>query len=73
MNIKIIRALGIRSKDPAIIATVDSYRVRWGSRKPWSCDCLTDLDKYECTHIVAVRELMDARVFQPLAQLTPPL
>ena len=73
MNIKILRVLGIRSKDPAIIATVDGYLVRWGSRKPWSCDCLTDLDKYECMHIEAVRELMDDRVFQPLKQLTPPL
>ena len=73
MNIKIIRALGIRSKDPAIIATVDGYLVRWGSRKPWSCDCLSELDESECTHILAVRELMDDRVFRPLAQLTPQL
>ena len=70
MNIKILRVLGIRSKDPAIIATVDNYRVRWSSRRLWGCDCSSEL---ECTHISAVRDLMDDRVFRPLTQLTPPL
>ena len=73
MSIKIIRALGIRSKDPAIIATVDGYLVKWSSRRPLDCECSSELDESECTHISAVRELMDDRVFQPLAQLTPPL
>ena len=73
MNTKILRVLSVRSKDPGVLATVDGYLVKWSSRRPWSCDCLTDLDKYECEHISAIREVMDDRVFQPLAQLTPPL
>ena len=73
MNIKILRVLSIGSKESAILAKVDGFRVTWaphrpgGSLKPWSCDCLTELDKYECEHIVAVRELIDYRVFQPLS------
>ena len=67
MKIKIIRVLGIRSKGPGVLATVDGYLVKWCSRKPWDCECLTELDEYECAHIEAVRELLDDRVLQPLS------
>ena len=73
MNIKILRVLSVRSKVPGVLAAVDSYRVSWSNRRPWDCECLSEPDELECTHIVAVRELMDDRVFRPLAQLTPQL
>ena len=69
MNIKILRVLGIRSKDPGVLALVDGYLVKWSSRRPWDCECLSELDESECMHIVAVRELIDNHVFQPLKRL----
>ena len=72
MNIKILRVLGIRSKDPGVLATVDGYLVKWSSRRPWDCECLSELDEFECAHIEAVRELLDNRVFQPLSPFEDP-
>ena len=72
MNVKIIRVLGIRSKGPGVLATVDGYLVKWSSRRPWDCECLSELDEFECAHIEAVRELMDDRVFQPLSPFEDP-
>ena len=66
MNIKFLRVLGIRSKHPSVVATVDGHLVKWNCRDPWTCDCLTDLDEYECDHIEAIRALLDDRVLTPL-------
>lgn len=66
MNIKIIRVLGIRSKEPAVIATADGHLVKWNSHRDWDCACLTDLDEFECAHIEAIRDLMDDRVLTPI-------
>lgn len=66
MNIKIIRVLGIRAKDPAVMATVDGLMVKWNSRRDWDCECLTEADEFECAHIEAIRDLMDDRVLTPI-------
>ncbi|TFD80535.1 hypothetical protein [Cryobacterium psychrophilum] len=66
MKIKIIRVLGIRSKGAAILATVDGLLVNWGGHRAWDCQCLTDLDEFECKHIEAIRDLMDDRVLTPI-------
>jgi hypothetical protein len=65
VNVKIIRVLGIRSKDPAVMATVDGLMVKWNSRRDWDCECLTEADEYECEHITAIRALLDDRVLTP--------
>ena len=66
MNVKILRVLGIRAKDPGIIATVDNNLVKWNSRRDWDCACLTDEDEFECEHIEAIRALVDDRVLTPI-------
>lgn len=66
MKIRMIRVLGVRAKDPGILAMADEYLVRWNNRKGWDCACLTELDEFECAHIDAVRGMVDARVFEPV-------
>lgn len=65
-NIKFLRVLGIRAKDPGVIALVDGNKVTWSTRRPWDCECLTDDDDLECIHIADVRELLDPRVTTPI-------
>lgn len=65
-HIHFLRVLGIRSKDPGVIAIVDSHKVSWSSHRPWDCECLTDDDEFECDHIGTVRDLLDPRVTTPV-------
>lgn len=61
-DVRFLRVLSVRSRGPAILATVDGLRVRWQPRTEWDCDCLTDDDEYACDHIEAVCALLDPRV-----------
>jgi succinylarginine dihydrolase len=66
MTVRFLRVLGIRSKEPSVLATVDGEIVRWNSRRSSSCSCL-DLDAATaCPHIELVTDLLDLRVFTPL-------
>ncbi|MBX0299398.1 hypothetical protein K2F54_05330 [Cryobacterium sp. 1639] len=66
MKIKFIRIIGARATKPGVVATVDDHLVKWNPSKDWECDCLTDLDEFECDHIEAIRGLLDDRVLTPL-------
>lgn len=62
MTIRFRRVLGIRSRGPVVLATVDGYLVRWQPRTDWTCEC--DEDTFPaCPHIPAVRSLLDQQVF----------
>lgn len=66
-GVKFIRVLGIRANDPGVLAAVDGSLVKWNSRRGWACDCLTDIDEFECDHIEAVRNMLDDRVMTPIS------
>lgn len=70
MSVRILRVLGIRAKEPGIVATVDDNLVRWNSRRGWDCACLTDEDEYECDHIALIRTMLDDRVLTPVKERT---
>jgi len=61
MTIKILRILGIRSKSPVVLATVDGFAVRWQPREGWSCEC-DEVTFPDCPHIPAMKGLLDPRV-----------
>jgi|GEM_PF-2605074 len=67
MEVKFIRVLGVRSKDPTVMAIVDGHLVKWSSRRSWDCDCLTEIDEFECEHIEKIRALLDERVLTPVS------
>jgi hypothetical protein len=67
MKFDILRVMGIRSKDPVVLVKVDGLLVKWTSRSPWTCECLTDDDDFECIHIETVRGMMDERVLTPFS------
>lgn len=58
MNVKLLRVLGRRSAQPAVVAFVDDYRVRWNVATGWCCDCEDD----GCEHVDVVADLLDPRV-----------
>ena len=62
MKIKFLRIIGVRAKDrdPVVLASVDSYMVRWKRNQGWTCTCLTERD--ECVHVDAVVDLLDDKV-----------
>lgn len=66
MPIKFLRVLGVRSKDPSVIATVDGFLVKWTNRRDWDCECLSVADRFECEHIETIRNLIDDRVVTPI-------
>lgn len=61
MNIQILRVLGVRSRQPTVLAIVDDYAVRWGPREDWTCTC-DELTFPECPHIPAIENILDPRV-----------
>lgn len=62
MNVKFLRVLGVRSNEPAVVATVDGALVKWDQRG-WVTDCDCDGDESEsCPHVDAVACLLDPRV-----------
>lgn len=66
MNIKVLRVLGIRAKEPGVLVSVGDEMVSWNPRRGWNCKCLSPLDEFECEHIATVRDLLDERVTTPL-------
>lgn len=70
-NIKFLRVLGIRSKDPGVLATVGDELVTWNPRRGWNCRCLTPSDEFECEHIMTVRDLLDMKVMTPIKMREP--
>lgn len=58
-SVRIIRVLGIRSRDPSVLAGVDRSLVRWTPRDGWTCDC----DAVgSCDHVDTIAGLLDPRV-----------
>lgn len=62
MILKVLRVNGVNSRDPVVLAVVDSYRVSWSLRHGWQCDCLTDRDDLTCDHVTAMADILHDRV-----------
>ncbi len=58
-GVRFMRVLGVRAKEPSIVAFVDGHRVRW-TLAGWECTCPTPGDA-ACGHIDAVADLIDPR------------
>lgn len=64
MTVRFLRVLGVRSKQPTVIAFVDGIRVTW-NRHGWTCDCddwQTGTEADTCPHVDTVVALIDPRV-----------
>jgi hypothetical protein len=66
MTVYFNRVLGIRSKEPSILATVDGNSVRWNSRRGWRCSCPSVATASACVHVDVVRSLLAPDVLAPL-------
>lgn len=58
-TIKILRVVGIRGKDPVVLAVVEGWLVRWQPDDGWTCECPEAL---VCPHVDPVADLLDDRV-----------
>jgi hypothetical protein len=64
MRVQIKTVLGHRSRTPGVFAIVEGERVRWSIRHGWECDCMFP-ETPLCEHVTAVRDVLDASVFEP--------
>lgn len=68
-TVKFLRVLGLRAKQPSVIATVDGHLVKWRP-DTWTCDC--DEADLDCPHIDAVLDHLDLdRVFAAPRRMLP--
>lgn len=58
--VQFLRVLGMRSKDPTVLARAGDALVRWKLREGWTCDC--DTPGETCDHVTAVAALVHPRV-----------